>query len=188
MFWFEAGCLPLPAMNPHATAFVPGAGYASTLGIRENDNRGSPLLTVIDPKKSLHFTFNPFFLKTFPKSQWENIWIPKVQDLCVLIFFVGRFPMNSRSISKPVEAGFVGFHGNVLDNLCPVEPVVDRSRPPHCPEWPQRKRIFFVLLHDWCRSFGVCQWHNFPFRLDVCACWNVTWRQKVACEFVRGSL
>ena len=63
-------------------------------------------------------------------------------------FFFGRFPMNSRSISKPVEAGFVGFHGNVLDNLCPVEPVVDRSRPPHCPEWPQRKRIFFVLLHD----------------------------------------
>lgn len=52
--------------------------------------------------------------------------------VCVDLFFV-RFPMNSRSISKPVEAGFVGFHGNVLDKLCPVEPFVDGPGLPTAP-------------------------------------------------------
>lgn len=114
MFWFEAGCRPLPAMNPHATAFVPGAGYASTLGIRENDNRGSPLLTVIDPKKSLHFTFNPFFFESFSKVSMGNYMNTQSSRFVCVDFFFGVFRWGRGQFQSQLRQGLFVFMATSL--------------------------------------------------------------------------
>ena len=90
MFWFEAGC----RFASHESTCHRLRAWCWLCFHARYPRERQPWITGTYrywPKKSLHFTFNPFLLKTLPRFQCETIWIPKVQDLCVLIFFLGVF-------------------------------------------------------------------------------------------------